>query len=68
MGHINDCDTQLPPETKIYPSLEIIISQSFKGNKKYIFEYMHPSAQAAAGSTTVCVHADPSAKIEAGTD
>ena len=33
-------------------------SQSFKGNKKNTFEYMHPSAQAAAGNATVCVHAD----------
>ena len=37
-----------------------MISQSFKGNEKIIFEYMHPStpAQAAAGSATLCVHAD----------
>ena len=37
-----------------------MISHSFKGNEKIIFEYMHPStpAKAAAGSATVCVNAD----------
>ena len=34
-----------------------MISHSFIGNEKIIFEHMYPStpAQAAAGSATVCV-------------
>ena len=36
--------------------LGIMISQSLKGNKKNIFEYMHPSTPVP--NATVCVHAD----------
>ena len=50
----------------------MIISQSFKGNKKNTFEYMHPStplpksAAQAAGNATVCVHADLALGSEQG--
>ena len=44
----------------IYPRLGIVISQSFKENKKNIFEYMHPSTPLPMQQQTVsvCLHAE----------